>query len=486
MKGDGLDSPVDWSSPSRCLLLGVAGAGMRALAGILTQAGHQVYGADIMFHDADAAAEAAAFSIGGVNLIPWFPAGALPDFDICVCSPAIPPHAPLRGCMIDQGVRVLPLHQAVGSVFANRSQICVAGTHGKSTTSALLAWILADSGNDASCFVGARYCADGFSDGRNDGGRFGSGSLAVIESCEFENSFLHLQPQHLVLTGIDGDHFDWFSDDAAEDAAFRRLMVRVPRDGRIVLDAGCERSRRVAAEAEVFVAAWVGDHESPFGWSARVVSSTLDQSVVRILAGGQRFADFRFPLSGRHNVRNLTAAVAMAGCLGVSAQQCQDRVAAFPGLRRRMEHRGVCRGMLLLDDYAHHPTAVQATLEAVRQRYSERRIRVIFEPHQIVRLRRLWEEFCDALSLADEVQVLPVLPAREDVASQMCRNMSHALAEEIRASGTSATFVDGVHSAVSTIELTGQPGDLFLTMGAGHAHRIHDEVHRRFQRNTAA
>ncbi len=481
-----LDVAMDWSSSSRCLLLGIAGSGMRALARILLQAGHHVSGADTALGEHDGSDSAAALQSAGFHLVPWLPSGPLPAFDVCVFSPAIPHHAPLLRRAMSQGIPVIPLHQAVGSLFADRSQVCIAGTHGKSTTSALLAWILRETNSDAGCFVGAGLCDNGVSDQDFDGGRFGAGSLAVIEACEFGDSFLHLDPRHVVLTGIDGDHFDWFADESAENASFRRLLARLPREGQVVLNAGCDRSRTVAKEAGTVVSAWIDDNSSATGWSASVLDSRRRQSVVQISAGGRKFADILFPLYGNHNVRNMTAAVAMASLLGVSAQQCQDRVAAFPGLRRRQEFRGTYGEMVLLDDYAHHPTAVKATLKAVRQRHPQRRLRAIFEPHQVVRVRRLWDEFRDALNLADDVHVLPVFPAREDVTREMCQNVSQALAAEIQESGTSATYVDGVQSAVSIIELTGQPGDLFLTMGAGYAHRIHDEVHRRFQRNTAA
>ena len=151
-----------------------------------------------------------------------------------------------------------------------------------------------------------------------------------------------------------------------------------------------------------------------------------------------------------------------------------------------MEMRGCYRDMLFMDDYAHHPTAVMLTLTAVRKRFPDHRIRVIFEPHQLERLSRSWSEFKHALRKADDLIILPVFPAREDVTSEACHQFSHTLAQEIQADGTSAMIVDGVHSAVSTIELTGQPKDLFLTMGAGIVHQIHDEVHRRFQRDSAA
>ena len=140
----------------------------------------------------------------------------------------------------------------------------------------------------------------------------------------------------------------------------------------------------------------------------------------------------------------------------------------------------------MLDDFAHHPTAVTTTLLSVRQEFPDRRIRVVFEPHQVERLRRRWKQFVEALSLADEVVLLPVFPAREQVSVADCHRISRELTAIICNMGTPAVFADGVKTAVSGIDSTGEPEDVFLTMGAGTVHRIHDEVHRRFRRDFAA
>ena len=176
----------------------------------------------------------------------------------------------------------------------------------------------------------------------------------------------------------------------------------------------------------------------------------------------------------------------MASFQGLSAAQCQKALTGFPGLKRRLEFRGEYRQMRMLDDYAHHPTAVTTTLEAVRQQYPEHRIRVIFEPHQMIRLQQYEDQFVRALSIADEVIVFPVFPAREQVSEARCHRISQQLAATIREQETPAVFADGVNSVVLIVEHTGQPQDLFLTMGAGTVHRIHDEVHRRFQQHSAA
>lgn len=484
---DSEDRQIDWSIPHRCLLLGVAGFGMRALVEILHQSGHTVYGSDSAFGIGPESLNGTHVDAlaANVEVVPWEDSSPAANIEVCICSPAIPVSAPLRRWAVDRSIPVLSLHAAVNAVFAERSQICVTGTHGKSTTSALLAWMLNNTGMDAGVFVGAHY---NFGDGiqsrfANQGGHYGRGSVAVIEACEFERSFLQLNPHHIVLTGIDGDHFDCFD---TEDAAYREFLEKVPTDGIVLVNAACSRGMSVTAEAGVATVRWSLCGQRSTDWSGRIVGVGSGEMTLRIRHGERGFCDVRAPLVGRHNADNLLGAVAAASNMGMSAIAIQNALSTFPGLKRRLEYRGDYRGMQMLDDYAHHPTAVTTTLQAVRQQFPGRRIRVFFEPHQVCRLRRCRNQFIRALLLADELAVLPVFPAREQVSVATCHRISQDLAATICDMGTPAVFADGVSTAVSIVENTGQPEDVFVTMGAGTVHRIHDEFHRRFQRHSTS
>lgn len=481
---------VDWSIPQRCLLLGVAGVGMRALVEILHQSGHTIYGSDRACGNGQESLNGPHVDPLAVNvgMVSWLGLTPAVNIDVCICSPAIPVSAPLRRWAVDRMIPVLSLHAAVDAVFADRSQICVAGTHGKSTTSSLLAWMLNSAGVDAGVFFGAQLNSGGGIQSRfaNQGGHYGRGRVAVVEACEFERSFLQLDPHYVVLTGIDGDHFDCFNTAAAEDAAYRQFLNKLPTDGMAFVNAACPRSTAVTAEAGVTTVRWTLRDPSSADWSGRIVDVSLGEMTLRIRHGGREFADIRAPIVGQHNADNLLGAVAAASQMGMSAIVVQQALTTFPGLKRRMEYRGDYRGMQMLDDYAHHPTAVTTTLQAVRQQFPGRRIRVVFEPHQVGRLRRCRDQFIGALLLADELTVLPVFPAREQVSVATCHRISQDLAATISDRGTPAVFADGVSTAVSIVENTGQPEDVFVTMGAGTAHRIHDELHRRFQQYSPA
>ena len=482
------DRRVNWSVSQHCLLLGVAGSGMRALSTILHQAGHVVYGSDSIYGIGRAFRTGVSNdpAVTNVRLVPWDESSPDLRMDVCVCSSAVPASSPLLKCCLERSIPVMSLHTAVGSVFGERSQVCVAGTHGKSTTSGLLAWIVNSDAADAGVFIGAEFRSSFKSRFADKGGRYGRSNLAVIEACEFDRSFLRLHPQHVILNGIDGDHFDCFKDESAEDSAYRQFLERVPSDGTVFVNAECSRSKSVAAEAGVKTERWTLGDPVLSDWSGQVMRFSDGGMTVRIRNRGRKYGDFQVPLFGQHNAANLLAAVAMASCLGTSAVRCQRALTDFPGLRRRLECRGEYRGMQMLDDYAHHPTAVTAAIRSVRQEFPDNRIRVIFEPHQVRRLRRRWKQFIEALSLADEILVLPVFPAREKVSVADCHRIGRELAAIICDTGTPALFADGVKTAVTLIDSTGEPEDVFLTMGAGIVHRIHDEVHRKFQRDFAA
>ncbi|MCA9012652.1 MAG: hypothetical protein KDB01_23030, partial [Planctomycetaceae bacterium] len=189
---------------------------------------------------------------------------------------------------------------------------------------------------------------------------------------------------------------------------------------------------------------------------------------------------------GLHNRLNAVAAIAAAVSQGASVEASIRGVENFPGIRRRFEHRGNFSGIDWIDDYAHHPTAIRATLTTVRNMFPQRRLIAIFEPHQISRVSALFDEFRSALSVADECLILPVLPARETASRAQCNRVSGRLVRSISESGGRAFLMTNLDQVLGRLDHSGRPGDVVITMGAGRTHQIHDEIHRRLQRNSAA
>ena len=475
---------------------------MTALADILIDAGHSVVGMDNSITPEQAASfSSAAFRCNTpdepqqkLQVLPWN--SGLIDatrFDLCVASPAIPRSDAVPAKLLAAGVSVISLHECLAAVFADTQQICVAGTHGKSTTTAMLSWILDHNLYRPGFFVGAEQPNFGCS------GRFTESRWAVIESCEFLQSFRHLQPQIVVLTGIERDHFDCFPEQQSEDAAFQQFVQQLPSNGKLVLRNDCVRSRQAAASVNAATMTFgVADAER----QASGVSQKADVLATQVKTSGttstfrctfaEEAATVRLNVPGRHNVQNAVAAIAAAISAGVSLRDSCFALASFSGIRRRFENRGQYNGITLIDDYAHHPTAIQETITTARQAFPGRRILVAFEPHQLIRTQSLFPQFVQSLSAADEVLLLPVFPARETATHLECCRASGRLVKALNQAnaqnqgGVRAFLFANLDQIVSRVDHSGRPSDIFLTMGAGRTNIIHDQFNRRLQRNFVA
>lgn len=471
-------------------LVGIGGSGMRSFAEMLADAGNHVVGMD---QSSTGLFRNRYGSAGRVDVIPW---NQSPDWKLwptprVVYSLAV---SPLDAVLVDarrNGLSVLTLPQALSGFLRPTQQICVAGTHGKTTTSAMIWWILDQAGKHPAGFVGGELCGD------RTAGTFGSGRISVVESCEYRETFLGLNPQTVVLTGIESDHFDCFQDDRAADLAYRRFAEKVPDDGLIIVRGDSPRAVEVARSVCRPVVSYSLHGHSDWNVSLLSESSRGPNTAARASAAvwnqkfvlrcrGQSVAEVTVPVPGLHNVSNAVAAIIAAQTEGIPVERAADLISTFPGVRRRFEHRGTWNGIDLIDDYAHHPTAVAASLTTARATFPRRRILAVFEPHQISRTERLFGDFAAALSLADECMVLPVLPARESASTASCCRLSGRLVRRITQSGGRAFLLANLDQVQGRLDHSGRPGDVVVTMGAGRTHLIHDELHRRLLRNSAA
>lgn len=461
---------------------------MSAAAEILRDAGHTVFGMD----ESSAVNPAEAATRPFAQMLRW-QADAIPaELDVCIASRAIPTSHPFLQMLADRNVETLSLPTFLARIFSEHRQICVAGTHGKSTSSAMLTWILHQAGRSPSCFVGAHQ-AD-----LNCSGRYADSDDAVLESCEFLSSFVHLSPAIALVTGIERDHFDCFPDATAEDEAFGAFARRIVSGGVLVCRSDCERSaamafraacRHVTFSAEPPREMCVSQTNRHSGrqpdWEATDIQLKGIGSECRI-QDREQTCRLRLRVPGRHNILNALGAIAAAAEAGVSPALSCEALSSFGGIRRRFEIRGQYDGITLIDDYAHHPTAIRETLLTARSAFPGRRIVVAFEPHQLVRTTALFADFVAALRLADEVLVLPVYPAREQVTLLKCCQLSGQLVRRLNFFGTRAFLFANLDQIVSRIDHSGRPRDVFLTMGAGRTNLIHDELTRRLQRHSVA
>jgi len=463
----GTERSVPGASSPTAHLVGVCGSGMQALAELLVGMGWRVSGSDQQAGDD----VIQALGRRGPGIHRGHAATHLPpQTDVLVYSQAIGPGNVERIQAADRGIPQLSLSQMLGRLMSVRTGVSIAGTHGKSTTTAMTASLLDSAGLSPSAVVGARLVDRGSS------GWAGTGDLLVVESCEYRRSFLDLVPRYAVITGIEPDHFDCYGSLGEMTEAFGAFAASIDRSGLLLVPADCPASA-VAAERTTARVKTIGRRPGADWWAADI-RRTAAGSCFRLFRDGEFCTEIMVPVPGRHNVDNALAAAALAFELGVDPDQVRQGLLKFSGLRRRFQPMGTWRGVTMIDDYAHHPTAIRATLETARERFGGRRLWCAFQPHQVSRTVALFEEFASSLGMADRVLVLPVHAARENGGSAAL--VSQELAERIEGTApqTRCRFVRSLDRLVATLDDETRPGDVLITMGAGDIDRVQHEFTR--------
>jgi UDP-N-acetylmuramate: L-alanyl-gamma-D-glutamyl-meso-diaminopimelate ligase len=429
----------------RVHLIAVAGTGMGSLAGLLKAAGHEVSGSDVAFHPP----MGPALERWGIRLLHGFDPAHLDDGpDLIVVGNVCRPDNVEARAAFDRGLRVTSMVGALGELaLAGTSPLVVAGTHGKTTTTALAAWLLDQAGLEPGFLVGGlpRDFAQSFqlaARGQRTLPKSGARRVPfVIEGDEYDTAyfdktpkFWHYRPEVAIVTSIEHDHVDIYPDEASYLAAFAGFVARVPEHGLIVAHAGDARVVEVVqahARAEVAWYALQGEelHGCPPHWLAAPAASDASGQSFDLFAGGVAAGRAAIRLSGAHNVANATAALA-AVCqgYGVPLGAALGPLAAFRGVARRQEVLGTPRGVTLYDDFAHHPTAVRETLRGLRARHPHARLWAIYEPRTATACRRLHQEaYLEAFDAADRVVLPPLgrdLPPEESLDLELlCRQL---------------------------------------------------------------
>lgn len=434
-------------------LIGVGGAGMSAIALLLAARGLPVSGSD-----ARASAVLDALAAAGVRVHVGHDAAHVTGADTVVVSSAIRATNPELVQARELGVPVLHRSVALAALMHGRRTVAVAGAHGKTTTSAMVARVLSDAGLDPSYAIGAAVEGP-------VGARHGAGDVFVAEADESDGSFLAYAPHIAVVTNVEPDHLDHYGSRAAFEAAFVAFAGRVEPGGHLVAcadDAGSRRLAEVAradgvrvltygsaADADVQVGAWRADDHG-------------DGGTVTVQGFEAGPVELRLAVPGAHNGLNAAAAWTVARLLGVSAQDAAAGLARFTGTGRRFEDRGTAGGVRVVDDYAHHPTEVAALLRAARPVAGPGRLLVLFQPHLYSRTRTFAAEFAAALDAADLVVVTDVYGAREDPEPGVTGELITGLMTPGR-----GTFVADRLAAARAVGRAAEPGDLVLTVGAG-------------------
>ena len=440
----------------RIHFVGIGGAGMCGLAEVMLSLGYGVSGSDLREQTS-----LDRLRTVGAEIFIGHDAAHAAAADCVVYSSAVLTDNPERQAAVSRGVPVIPRAQMLGEVLRFKPGVAVAGTHGKTTVSSMLAAILAAAGQDPTCIIGG--CLQ-------DGGgnaRIGDGEFVVVEADESDASFLHLQPVAAVITNIDNDHLPAFDGEISKlREAFVSFANNLPFYGAAIV---CADDAGVAAMAAQLTAVRVitygfADHAEVCATAVRATAGGMD-FILRLPSEERAI---HLPVAGRHNVQNAAGACAAAWELGADVDAMVAGLGGFHGVRRRLEGYGeiaVSNGMaLLIDDYAHHPTEIDATLAALRGAYPGRRLLLVFQPHRYTRTRDVWAGLVASLAAADELLLLDVYPAGEE---PIRGADSNALASALHERGAVFALAGDLAKAQRLIYQHARADDVIVTMGAG-------------------
>jgi len=438
-------------------LVGVGGAGISAIARVLLGRGYRVSGSDMQDN-----AQTAALAAAGVTIYTGHDPAHIEGADLLVVSSAVPPTNPEWVAARERGLPVLKRADLIGQLMEGSVGIAVAGTHGKTTTTGMIAHLLLEVGLDPTVILGGTLPELG------GNGRYGQGPYFVVEADEYDYMFLGLRPEVAVITNVEHDHPDLFPTDDAYRSAFRQFAALLPSYGRLIV---CADDPGAAALLDELTNG--GIEVTTYGLSERAARAphvrALDARPNQmggtdfvVEYDGQTIGLARLRVPGLHNVRNALAAIIVGLDLQIEFGQVCRALAGFGGVQRRFQLIGETGGVTVIDDYAHHPTEIRATLAAARQRYPGRRLWAVWQPHTFSRTRLLADEFADSFAGAERVIALDIYRSREaddpDVnTAGVVSRMRHPQAIHIPDRRDAADYL---------LERV-NPGDVIVTLGAG-------------------
>jgi UDP-N-acetylmuramate--alanine ligase len=390
-----------------------------------------------------------------------------PDVDLVVRTAAVNDTNREYLAAKGHGLRVVKYAELLGQVMQERYGVAVAGTHGKSTTTAMVAYALTRCGTDPSFVVGGTVPQLG------GGSHSGAGNVFVAEACEFDHSFHNLRPRVAIITNIEEDHLDCYAGIDDIVASFRTFARLVPADGLIIANGQDARVGQAIGGLGTPVE-WVA-REREATWSTR--ASGFENGCPRghVLRVGRPVAELRLAVAGEHNLFNATTAVAACAACGVDPARAAEALGSFTGVDRRMTRVGTYNGATVVDDYGHHPTEVRATLKALRERYQPRRLFCVFQPHQHSRTRFLLDDFATSFAAADET-IVPDIYFVRDSEAERARVSAADLVERVSNNGQKARHLARFDAIVDYLRGEVGQGDLVVTMGAGNVWEIGREL----------
>jgi UDP-N-acetylmuramate--alanine ligase len=441
----------------RIHFVGIGGIGMSGIAEVLLNLGYKVSGSDLK-------ASPITHRLAGLGAITFegHRAENLAGAEVVVTSSAVARDNPEVMAAHAHHVPVIPRAEMLAELMRLKYGIAIAGMHGKTTTTSMVAAVLHAGGLDPTVVIGGRVDAMG------SNARVGKSEYFVAEADESDRSFLKLSPILSVVTNIDREHMDCYRDMADVERTFIDFLDHVPFYGMVVACNDNDDLRRILPSVRRRIVTYGTREGSDFlitGIRSGIAGDGhFASSVFHVNYQGRDLGEFQLHVPGEHNVRNATAAVAVGIGLDISVEEIREGLATFTGVDRRFQLKGRARGVTVIDDYGHHPTEIRATLAAARQ-CGFRRIHVIFQPHRYSRTQLLFDEFATAFADADTVTVLDIYAASEAPIDGIT---GQVFADRVTQGGTRAKYSASFTEAAEAAARSAESGDLILTLGAGN------------------
>jgi len=455
---------IDFTRKSHIHFIGIGGISMSGLAEILHDKGFVVSGSDMNKSDITRHLEKAGIKVEYGQKAE----NITHDIDIIVYTAAIHKDNPEYKAAVASGKPLMDRAALLGQIMAMYpDSIAISGTHGKTTTTSMISQILIAADMDPTISVGGMLSSIGGNIRVGHSGNF------IAEACEYSNSFLKFNPHIELILNIEEDHLDFFKDINDIRNSFRKFAEKLGKDDILIINSGIDRYEEIAGSLPCRVITFCLDGSSPADYSAEDLTfDEFARGSFELVKNGEKLGHIQLGVTGRHNIGNALAAIAASQVLDIPLETIRSGLLSFTGTDRRFEHKGSFNGVTVIDDYAHHPTEIKATLTAARQ-CPHNSIWCVFQPHTYTRTRAFLNEFADALSLADKVVLADIYAAREQDPGDISSRDILAL---LRQNGKEAWYFPSFEEIEDFLIKNCVNGDLLITMGAGNVVSIGEKL----------
>lgn len=453
---------IDFNKPLHVHFIGIGGISMSGLAEILLKEHFTISGSDTKRSPLTDHLE----SMGATIFYPQKASNIIDGIEVVVYTAAIHEDNPEFAEAKRKSLPMLSRAQLLGQLMTNyETPIAISGTHGKTTTTSMLSHILLAADADPTISVGGILNAIGGNI------RVGNSNIFVTEACEYTNSFLHFLPKISVILNVEEDHMDFFKDIDDIRSSFHRFAALLPKEGVLVINRDIEKLEAITDGLSCKVITYSETQSADYS-ASNITFDAVGNASFDLLKHGQKIEHVTLSVAGMHNVSNALSAIAVADMLGIPFDTIKKGLLSFTGTVRRFEYKGERNGFTIIDDYAHHPTEIRATLSSAMN-YPHKDIWCIFQPHTYTRTKAFFHEFAEALSLADHVILADIYAARE---TDTLGISSELLAEELKKSGTDTYYFPSFETIENFVLEKLIPGDLLITMGAGDVVNIGESL----------